>query len=48
MQWGDVLLIVAQAHQYLRALGVDIVAQVGGVNTGVGRYLLLVERLYSL
>ena len=48
MQRSDEVLIVAQPHEYLRTLGIHVVAQVGGVNTRIGGHLLLVERLHGL
>ena len=48
MKRGDEVLIVAQTHENLWTLGIDIVAQVGGVHTGIGGHLLLVERLHGL
>ena len=41
-------LIVAQSFKDILALGVDIIAQVCGVDTRIGCHLLLVERLNCL
>ena len=41
-------MVVDQGRQYARYFGVDVVAQEGGVDTRVGGYLLLIERLDNL
>ena len=42
---GGEHLVVCQSLQDAGALGVDVVAQVGRVDTRIGRHLLLIERL---
>ncbi len=39
------LLIIFESFQYAGTFGVNVIAQVCGVNTGVGGNLLFVERL---
>ena len=36
---------VPQAFQYAGALGIDVITQISGIDTRIGRYFLLVQRL---
>ena len=47
IQRGGQCLIITQTFQYAGAFGIDVVTEESSIDTRVGRYFLLVKRLYG-